>query len=146
VRAQLLEIRTADLAFTTAETAAFLSDTMGLALSEAAALQLAGASTALLAYVRRLCDAASQLEVSVALHQSDESPAVDRSDGTLEAPLTSRELAILRLLATGRSNQKIADQLIIAVSTVKWHLRLIYNKLGAANRTEAAARARGIIR
>ena len=56
-------------------------------------------------------------------------------------------LAILRLLATGRSNREIADQLIIAVSTVKWYLRLIYDKLGAANRTEAVARARarGII-
>ena len=81
------------------------------------------------------------------LHTSDESSTPDVSDRTPEASLTGRDLAILRLLATGRSNREIADQLIIAVSTVKWYLRLIYDKLGAANRTEAVARARarGII-
>jgi LuxR family maltose regulon positive regulatory protein len=63
-------------------------------------------------------------------------------------PLTSRELAILRLLAAGCSNQEIADQLIIAVSTVKWYLRTIYEKLDTTSRTQAVARARarGLIR
>jgi LuxR family maltose regulon positive regulatory protein len=108
----------------------------------------ASASAGLRAYVRRLYDAASPPEASAAPHQSDESSTPDVSDRTPEASLTGRELAILRLLAAGRSNREIADQLIIAVSTVKWYLRLIYDKLGAANRTEAVARARarGIIR
>ena len=58
--------------------------------------------------------------------------------------LTSRELAIVRLLETGYSNQEIADRLIIGVSTVKWYLREIYEKLGSTNRTQAVARARAL--
>jgi LuxR family maltose regulon positive regulatory protein len=58
--------------------------------------------------------------------------------------LTSREQAILRLLESGSSNQEIADRLIIGVSTVKWYLREIYEKLGSANRTQAVARARAL--
>jgi LuxR family maltose regulon positive regulatory protein len=54
----------------------------------------------------------------------------------------------LRLLAAGCSNQEIADQLIIGVSTVKWYLRTIYGKLDSASPTQAVARARtlGLIR
>jgi ATP/maltotriose-dependent transcriptional regulator MalT len=48
------------------------------------------------------------------------------------------------LLESGSSNQEIADRLIIGVSTVKWYLREIYEKLGSANRTQAVARARAL--
>jgi LuxR family transcriptional regulator, maltose regulon positive regulatory protein len=57
-------------------------------------------------------------------------------------PLTARELEILRLVATGASNQAIADQLVISLGTVKGHLNHILSKLEAHNRTEAVARAR----
>jgi LuxR family maltose regulon positive regulatory protein len=57
-------------------------------------------------------------------------------------PLTSRELEVLRLLAAGRSNQRIARDLVLALDTVKKHVSHVLAKLGAANRTEAAARAR----
>ena len=57
-------------------------------------------------------------------------------------PLTSRELEVLRLLAAGRSNQHIARDLVLALDTVKKHVSHVLAKLGAANRTEAAARAR----
>jgi LuxR family maltose regulon positive regulatory protein len=57
-------------------------------------------------------------------------------------PLTSRELEVLRLLAAGRSNQRIARELFVALDTVKKHVTHVLGKLGAANRTEAAARAR----
>jgi LuxR family transcriptional regulator, maltose regulon positive regulatory protein len=57
-------------------------------------------------------------------------------------PLTGRELEVLRLLAAGRSNQRIAHELVVALDTVKKHVTHILGKLGAANRTEAVARAR----
>jgi LuxR family maltose regulon positive regulatory protein len=60
----------------------------------------------------------------------------------LAEPLTGRELEVLRLLAAGRSNQRIARDLVVALDTVKKHVTHILGKLGADNRTEAAARAR----
>ena len=57
-------------------------------------------------------------------------------------PLSERELEILRLIAAGHSNQKIADALVIAVSTVKKHINNIYGKLEVQSRTQALARAR----
>ena len=66
----------------------------------------------------------------------------------LVAPLTDRELQVLRLLATGKRNQQIADDLVVTTDTVKKHLTRIFDKLGATNRTEAIANARalGLIR
>ena len=56
--------------------------------------------------------------------------------------LTSRELKVLQMLAGGRSNQAIAGQLVVTLDTVKKHVSHVLGKLGAANRTEAVARAR----
>jgi LuxR family maltose regulon positive regulatory protein len=60
----------------------------------------------------------------------------------LVTQLSERELDVLRLLAAGEQNQEIADELYLALNTVKKHVTHIFEKLGAANRTEAAARAR----
>jgi LuxR family maltose regulon positive regulatory protein len=60
----------------------------------------------------------------------------------LVEPLTDRELDVLRLIAAGKSNQRIAHDLVVALDTVKTHVTRILRKLGAANRTEATARAR----
>jgi LuxR family maltose regulon positive regulatory protein len=57
-------------------------------------------------------------------------------------PLTARELQVLAMLAGGRSNQAIAAELVVALDTVKKHVSHVLGKLGAANRTEAVARAR----
>ncbi len=57
-------------------------------------------------------------------------------------PLSPREMDVLHCLAHGLSNQEIANQLVIAESTVKWHLKQIYGKLGVSSRTQAIARAR----
>lgn len=57
-------------------------------------------------------------------------------------PLSRRELEILHLLAEGKTNQEIAQRLIIANGTVKAHAANIYRKLDVANRTEAVTRAR----
>jgi LuxR family maltose regulon positive regulatory protein len=59
-------------------------------------------------------------------------------------PLTARELEVLRLLAAGKSNQAIAGQLVVTLDTVKSHVSHILGKLGAANRTEAVARAQDL--
>jgi LuxR family maltose regulon positive regulatory protein len=57
-------------------------------------------------------------------------------------PLTDRELEVLALLAAGTSNRQIADELVVVEETVKKHVSHILGKLGAANRTQAVARAR----
>lgn len=56
--------------------------------------------------------------------------------------LSERELEVLRLINSGASNQKIAETLVLAVTTVKKHLTRIFDKLEVTSRTEALARAR----
>ena len=63
------------------------------------------------------------------------------ASGLLE-PLTRRELEVLGLVAVGRPNREIAGELVVTLETVKKHLSHIFDKLGAANRSEAVARAR----
>ncbi|HEX2492328.1 MAG TPA: LuxR C-terminal-related transcriptional regulator [Steroidobacter sp.] len=60
----------------------------------------------------------------------------------LADPLTRRELEILRLVTEGMSNQEIADELLIARTSVKWHIKNIFSKLYVSSRTQAIARAR----
>lgn len=55
--------------------------------------------------------------------------------------LTKRETEVLRLIATGKSNQSIADALFISPSTVAHHVSHIFAKTGASNRAEAATYA-----
>lgn len=62
----------------------------------------------------------------------------------LHEPLTAREQEILHLIAEGRSNQEIADLLVVGVGTVKTHLHHLYGKLAARDRTHAVARARAL--
>jgi ATP/maltotriose-dependent transcriptional regulator MalT len=58
--------------------------------------------------------------------------------------LSERELEVLRLVATGVSNQDIAGQLFIALSTVKKHVGNILVKLDTPNRVQAITRARDL--
>jgi LuxR family maltose regulon positive regulatory protein len=67
---------------------------------------------------------------------------VEPSEQALVEPLSPRELDVLHLIALGRTNKEIAQQLIVAPGTVKAHTSNIYRKLDVANRTEAVARAR----
>jgi DNA-binding NarL/FixJ family response regulator len=55
-----------------------------------------------------------------------------------DCPLTDRELEILRLVAEGYTNGRIARELWVTEQTVKFHLSNTYRKLGVANRTEAS--------
>src|SRR5690606_30157013 len=72
---------------------------------------------------------------------TDES-GVDWSARDLMELLSEREREVLRLLAQALSNQEIADELVVGVSTVKKHINHIYNKLGINNRIQALNVAR----
>ena len=65
-------------------------------------------------------------------------------DGKATSPdiLTEREKEILVRLASGLSDQQIADELFLSPNTVKWHNRQIYSKLGVGSRTQAITHAR----
>ena len=57
-------------------------------------------------------------------------------------PLSERELEVLRLICAGKSNQEIADELFLALNTVKRHVSNLYGKLGVSRRTQAIIEAR----
>ncbi|MBP1467965.1 response regulator transcription factor [Candidatus Chloroploca sp. M-50] len=57
-------------------------------------------------------------------------------------PLTERELDVLRLICAGKSNQEIADELFLALNTVKRHVNNLYGKLGVSRRAQAIIEAR----
>jgi LuxR family maltose regulon positive regulatory protein len=66
------------------------------------------------------------------------------ANGTLTESLSPRESEVLELIAEGLTNQEIAAQLYIGLSTVKKHVNHIYGKLDVRNRTSAIARARAL--
>jgi len=85
--------------------------------------------------------------VLLAVFPQDEPAIASRS--TIEGfpeeiiePLSEREVEVLRLIAQGRSNREIAEELVIALDTAKGHTRKIYGKLDVHSRTEAVAKAR----
>jgi len=71
-------------------------------------------------------------------------PGTHETSTRLEDPLSERELEVLTLLASGKTNSEVARELFVSVGTVKSHTGNIYRKLGARNRAEALARARGL--
>jgi LuxR family maltose regulon positive regulatory protein len=85
---------------------------------------------------------AQDLHAPYALHllgALGEAPAIPQP---LIEPLSERELEVLRRVVAGYSNQEIAQDLVVAVSTVKRHISNIYGKLEVGSRTQAVARAR----
>ena len=97
-------------------------------------------------YVARLL-AAFEAEPRKALEPAQ--PGARRTDlppyaiaAHLPEPLSDRELDVLHQLAKGRTNQEIAQALVVSVNTVKTHLKNIYGKLGVNNRRQAVTRAR----
>jgi len=89
------------------------------------------ASFRLLAYANKLLAAFSGPD-----------PAVHPKCESLPESLNEREMEVLRLIQAGLTNQEIADHIVIAVSTVKWHINHLYAKLGVHTRTQALARAK----
>lgn len=70
-----------------------------------------------------------------------ESKTTPHRDGIVD-PLTSREIEVLRLLATGLKYSEIAAQLVVSVNTVRFHVKGIYRKLNVDNQGKAIERAR----
>jgi LuxR family maltose regulon positive regulatory protein len=91
----------------------------------------------LLAAVAKGADARRQVNQAAAPPQ----PSV-LSPQQLEEPLSARELEVLRLIASGKSNADVARTLVIATSTVKTHTNSIFAKLRVTSRTQAIALAR----
>jgi LuxR family maltose regulon positive regulatory protein len=117
---------------------------MARLLGRLAAAQRTGEVTLLLAGARHYLD-----RLAWAFQRGGRRPAAPAARGIagvegLVEPLSGRELEVLGLLAAGRSNQQIADELVVALGTVKKHVGHILDKLGAANRTQAVARARAL--
>jgi LuxR family transcriptional regulator, maltose regulon positive regulatory protein len=65
-----------------------------------------------------------------------------RRQGQIAAPLTVRELAVLRLLPTQLSTREIGRELSVSVNTVRSQIQAIYRKLGVSSRSEAVTHAR----
>jgi two-component system NarL family response regulator len=74
--------------------------------------------------------------------------AAKLAEGVSRVQLTPREMATLKLLADGKSNKEIANELDISERTVKTHLAHLFEKLGVTSRTEAVkvATHRGLVR
>jgi DNA-binding NarL/FixJ family response regulator len=69
----------------------------------------------------------------------DTAPATGSSQRPGTTALSERELEVVRLVARGRTNQEIATELFVSLSTVKTHLGSIQSKLDVRNRVEIAA-------
>ena len=63
--------------------------------------------------------------------------------GEAHAPLTPRQLEILRLVAKGLTSAQIAERLFLTEATIKWHVKQILTKTASSNRAEAVARVLG---
>ena len=92
-------------------------------------------------YVNSLLHA---MEDEITLEKSEMEPAASLPEITasrLVEPLSERELQVLRLMDSELSSPEIADELVVAVSTVRSHIKNIYSKLGVHSRSEAVEKA-----
>jgi LuxR family maltose regulon positive regulatory protein len=108
-------------------------------------LELAATQGLQLGYVKELLNAFQDGKKGRAqkITSTLRTSAPDTSPSLIE-PLSERELDVLDLLAGGLTNKNIAEKLVIAVETVKTHLKHIYSKLGVHNRTQAVSRAQDL--
>jgi DNA-binding NarL/FixJ family response regulator len=112
-------------------------------LAEAAGAGADGA-IAKTARLERVCALIREVAAGTVFHAFTAAPApLRRANGAAgDAPtLTQRELEVLRLVAAGAPNSRIAAQLWITEQTVKFHLSKVYRKLGVSNRTAASHHA-----
>jgi LuxR family maltose regulon positive regulatory protein len=99
--------------------------------------QRSGAGAGARKYRSRLVEAFEQAHLSI---RSPIRRGAVVVAGLIE-PLSARELEVLQLLAAGKPNREIAEELVVTPETAKKHVSHIFDKLGVANRTEAVVRA-----
>ncbi len=95
----------------------------------------------LLEAIRRAARGEATLHPKIAARVIKTFRSLDSEDATPFTALTGRELEVLKLIAKGYANEKIAEQLVISVGTVKGHVSNILSKLQLVDRTQAAAYA-----
>ena len=86
-------------------------------------------------------DMKMQPSLDRALALKDKAESAPIPTPALPDGLTAREAEVLSLIATGRTNREIGEELFIALNTVERHVSNILSKTGSANRTEAASYA-----
>jgi NarL family two-component system response regulator LiaR len=91
--------------------------------------------------IRRAAHGEATLHPRIAARVVKEFRAGDPGEYRLFTDLTEREMEVLKLIAKGYTNSKIAEQLVISVGTVKGHVSNILSKLQLADRTQAAVYA-----
>ncbi len=95
--------------------------------------------------VRRVCEGQGWIDPAIAkvvLKELRQRPSLEEADTELPvSPLTERELEVLTKIVAGANNTQIAEDLQIAIGTVKTHVRSILAKLCVDDRTQAAVRA-----
>ncbi|WNG93926.1 LuxR C-terminal-related transcriptional regulator [Mycobacterium sp. ITM-2016-00318] len=91
------------------------------------------------AAARALQDADLNLRKIEPVERSPAARSLAEVQTRVMAMLTRREIEVLRLMAAGRTNQQIADELVISAGTVKSHVKRVLRKLHATNRAEAAS-------
>jgi NarL family two-component system response regulator LiaR len=105
-------------------------------------------ATELLEAIRRAARGEATLHPRIAARVIKTFRSLETEEANPFTSLTERELEVLKLIAKGSSNDKIAEQLVISVGTVKGHVSNILSKLHLVDRTQAAAYAwqEGIVR
>jgi ATP/maltotriose-dependent transcriptional regulator MalT len=89
-----------------------------------------------------LAEAVAEVLSAQALAFGERPPEAPGASGTAPPDgLTARELKVLRLVASGRSNREIADELVLSVRTVERHVTNLYAKIGARGKADATAYA-----
>jgi NarL family two-component system response regulator LiaR len=95
----------------------------------------------LLEAIRRASRGEAMLHPKIAARVIKAFRGLESQEATPFTTLTERELEVLKLIAKGYANDKIANQLVISVGTVKGHVSNILSKLHLVDRTQAAAYA-----
>lgn len=88
--------------------------------------------------IRAAANGQSILESQVASKMMNRLRGQQKQASAAHHELTEREMEVLRLIASGKSNQDVADELFIGIKTVKFHVTNILAKLGVEDRTQAA--------
>ncbi len=85
---------------------------------------------------------AKEVVVVKEIRVREDGPFVLNAEALRESGLTPRELEVLGLIAEGLSNREIGEKVFVSENTVKTHSARVFEKLGAARRTQAVQEAR----